>query len=204
MVFCLRLLTNWEVKGRENVPQNGPLLIVSNHMNNADPPLVAVSIPRKTIFMAKEELFKPPIIRYFIRTFGAFPVNRAKIDRDALRRAKNALDDSWCLVMFPEGMRSRAGILRQAFPGSALIAARSKATVLPISIVGTEKMSGWKWFFQRPRVVVNIGNPFTISPTNGKVTKEELAGLTDVLMCRIAELLPADYHGFYADKVKRQ
>ncbi len=65
MVFCLRLLTNWEVRGRENVPHEGSLLVVSNHMNNADPPLVAVCIPRKTVFMAKEELFKSSIIRIF-------------------------------------------------------------------------------------------------------------------------------------------
>ena len=204
MIFCLRLLTNWEVKGRENVPNEGPLLVVSNHMNNADPPLVAVSIPRKTAFMAKEELFKSPISRYFVRGFGAFPVNRTTIDRNALREAKEVLSDGWCLVMFPEGMRSRTGTLRPAFSGSALIAAQSKATVLPVGITGTEKMGGWKWIFQRPRIVVNIGKPFTLQLTNGRVNKEELAGLTDDLMCHIAELLPVKYHGYYTDKVIRQ
>jgi 1-acyl-sn-glycerol-3-phosphate acyltransferase len=204
MIFCLRLLTNWEVKGRENVLQEEPLLIVANHMNNADPPLIAVSVPRKTVFMAKEELFKSSIIRYFVSSFGAFPVNRTTIDRNALRRAKEALENGWCLVMFPEGMRSRAGSLRQAFPGSALIAAQSKTTVLPVGITGTEKMGSWKWIFRRPRIVVNIGKPFTLQPTNGEVTKEELAGLTDDLMCHIAELIPVKYHGYYADKVTRQ
>jgi 1-acyl-sn-glycerol-3-phosphate acyltransferase len=204
MIFCLRLLTNWEIRGRENVPREGSLLIVANHMNNADPPLVAVSVPCKTVFMAKEELFKSPIIRYFVRSFGAFPVNRTIIDRNALRQAKEVLDGGWCLVMFPEGMRSRTGKLIQAFPGSALIAARSKTTVLPVGITGTEKMDGWKWIFRRPRVIVNIGKPFTLQLTNGKVTKGELAGLTDDLMCHIAELLPVKYHGYYADKVTRQ
>ena len=173
-------------------------------MNNADPPLVAVSVPRKTVFMAKEELFKSPIIRYFVRSFGAFPVNRTIIDRNALRQAKEILDDGWCLVMFPEGMRSRTGLLRQAFPGSALIAAQSKATVLPIAITGTEKMSDWRWIFRRPRVVVNIGKPFNLLPANGSVTKEELARLTDDLMYHIAGLLPVKYHGYYAKKVTRQ
>jgi 1-acyl-sn-glycerol-3-phosphate acyltransferase len=106
--------------------------------------------------------------------------------------------------MFPEGMRSRTGKLIQAFPGSALIAARSKTTVLPVGITGTEKMDGWKWIFRRPLVIVNIGKPFTLQLTNGKVTKGELAGLTDDLMCHIAELLPVKYHGYYADKVTRQ
>jgi 1-acyl-sn-glycerol-3-phosphate acyltransferase len=204
MIFCLRLLTNWEVKGRENVDNEGPLLIVANHMNYADPPLIAVSIPRKTVFMAKEELFKSSISRYFVRSFGAFPVDRTAIDRNALRQAKEVLDDGWCLVMFPEGMRSRDGTLLQAFPGSSLIAARSKTTVLPVGITGTEKMGGWRWIFRRPRIVVNIGKPFTLQLTNGKVTKEELAGLTDDLMCHIAELLPVKYHGYYTDRVTRR
>jgi 1-acyl-sn-glycerol-3-phosphate acyltransferase len=204
MIFCLRLLTNWEVKGKENVPQEGSLLVVSNHMNNADPPLVAVCIPRKTVFMAKEQLFINPVIRYFIRGFGAFPVNRTTVDRNALRQAKAALDSGLCLVMFPEGMRSQTATMLQAFPGSALIATRSKTTILPLGITGTEKMNGWKWIFKRPRVIVTIGKPFTLHPANGRVTKAELAGLTDDLMCRIAELVPAKYHGHYTAKATRQ
>lgn len=204
MIFCLRLLTNWEVKGKDNVPVEGALLVVANHMNNADPPLVAVSIPRKTIFMAKQELLKSPIIKYFVGSFGAFPVNRTIVDRNALRQAGETLDNGWCLVMFPEGKRSRSGSLQQAFPGSALIATRNNITVLPVGISGTEKMGGWKWIFKRPRVIVNIGKPFYLHPANGKVTKEELTDLTDDLMCHIAQLLPVDYHGYYAESVKQQ
>jgi 1-acyl-sn-glycerol-3-phosphate acyltransferase len=179
MVSCLRLLTNWEVNGKENVPKTGSLLVVSNHLNNADPPLIAVSLPRKTVFMAKQELFKNPIIRHFIRGFGAFPVNRFTADRNALKSAKTALNSGWCLVMFPEGMRSRTASLREAFPGSALIATQSKVNILPVGITGTEKMGGWQWIFQRPRIIVTIGKPFTLHPTNGYVTKEELGELTD-------------------------
>lgn len=203
MVVCLRLLSKWEVKGKENVPKHGPLLVVSNHMSNADPPLVAVSIPRNTVFMAKQELFKNPVSGYFIGGFGAFPVNRSTADRKALHRAKEALDSGWCLVMFPEGMRSRTATLRQAFPGSALIATQSKVTILPVGISGTEKMTGWKWIFQRPRIIVTIGKPFKLNPANGSVTKEELTELTDDLMGHIAELLPEKYHGFYAKKVAK-
>jgi 1-acyl-sn-glycerol-3-phosphate acyltransferase len=173
-------------------------------MNSADPPLVAVCLPRKTVFMAKEELFKSSIIGYFVRSFGAFPVNRTIIDRNALRQAKEVLDDGWCLVMFPEGMRSRTGTLQQAFPGSALIATQSKTTVLPVGITGTEKMGGWKWIFKRPRVIVTIGKPFSLSPGNGNVTKEELATLTDDLMRHIVALLPTKYQGYYGAKVTSQ
>jgi len=201
MVFCLRLLTSWEIKGRENVPKEEPLLIVANHMNYADPPLIAVSIPRKTVFMAKEELFKSKIFGYLVRSFGAFPVKRSTIDRNALQQAKEALADGWCLVMFPEGMRSRIGVMRPAFPGSALIAARNKVRILPVGIIGTEEMGKWTWIFKRPHIIVNIGKPFTLLPANGKVTKEELAELTNDLMCHIAATLPVKYHGHYTEKV---
>jgi 1-acyl-sn-glycerol-3-phosphate acyltransferase len=204
VVLCLRLLTNWEVRGKENVPETGSLLVVSNHMNNADPPLVAVSLPRKTVFMAKQELFKNPIVRYFISGFGGFPVNRYTADRNALKLAKTALDEGLCLVMFPEGMRSRTATMKQAFPGSALIATQNKVTILPVGITGTEMMSERTWIFRRPRVIVTIGKTFTLRAANGYVTKEELEEMTDELMLSIAKLIPAKYHGVYAEKAARQ
>ncbi len=154
--------------------------------------------------MAKTELFKSPFIRYFVSNFGAFPVDRTIIDRSALKQAKAVLDSRLCLVMFPEGKRSSNAVLQHPFPGSALIALQSKTMVLPVAITGTEKMGGWKWLFQRPRVVVNIGKPFNLTMSNGKVTKEELAGLTDLMMRNIAGLLPEKYHGYYADRFSRQ
>jgi 1-acyl-sn-glycerol-3-phosphate acyltransferase len=204
MILCLRLLTNWEVKGKENVPDKGPLLVVSNHLNNADPPLLAVSIHRKTVYMAKQELFKNPIIRYFISGFGGFPVNRFTADRNALKLAKTALENGLCLVMFPEGMRSRTAMMNQAFPGSALIATQNNVTILPVGISGTEKMSNLTWIFRRPRIMVTIGKTFTIHTANGYVTREELVSLTDELMLRITELIPAKYHGVYAEKAAQR
>ncbi len=203
MVFCLYLMTDWKVKGKENVPPQEPLLIIANHMNFSDPPLIAVSIPREMVFMAKEQLFKSKIWSYFVRGFGVFPVRRGVVDRNALRKAREALADGWCLMMFPEGMRSRSGEMRQAFPGSVLIAAQNKVRILPVGITGTEKMGKWTWIFKRPHIIVNIGKPFFLVPNNGKVAKKELADLTDDLMCRIAEMLPAKYHGCYAAKVAK-
>lgn len=195
--ITLLLLTRWQVKGKENIPSQGPLLVVANHLNLADPPLVSVSLNRKAMFMAKEELFRSKFTNYFIGGFGAFPVHRGQLDRKALRHAEKFLAEGWALVMFPEATRSKNAQLQPAFPGSALIALRSGAPILPLAITGTEKIKGATWILRRPRLTVNIGHPFHLPSVNSKVSKAELAELTNNIMEHIAELLPVEYRGGY-------
>ncbi len=195
--MLLRVLTRWQVRGKENVPRQGPLLVVANHLNLVDPPLIGVSLGRKTRFMAKEELFRSRFLNYCIRSLGAFPVHRGRLDRQALSQAEKFLADGWALVMFPEGTRSKNAQLQSAFPGSALVAVHSGAPILPIGISGTEKIKGVAWLLRRPKLTVNIGTPFHLPPLNGRLTKAELAELTDLIMGHIAELLPLEYRGHY-------
>ncbi|MFC1991218.1 lysophospholipid acyltransferase family protein [Chloroflexota bacterium] len=198
MRITLLLALRWQVRGKENIPDQGPLLIVANHLNLADPPLVGISLNRKAMFMAKEELFRSRFLSYFISSIGAFPVHRGQPDRKALRQAERVLADGMALVMFPEASRSQNGQLQPAFPGSALIALRSGVPILPIGITGTEKMRGPFWMLRRPRVTVNIGHPFHLPSVNGKVTRIELTELTNFMMIHIAELLPLNQRGVYA------
>jgi len=194
------LFTRWQVLGKENIPSQGPLLIVSNHINLADPPVLGTSIRRKTIFMAKEDLFRPKFIRYFVQNFGAFPVRRGQLDRKAFRQAKRLLAQGWALVMFPEGGRSENAQLQSALSGSALIAVRSGVPILPIGITGTESVKGIGWLLRHPKITINIGYPFSLPQADGKLTKAELAEFTDSIMEHIAELLPEEYRGIYAGK----
>ena len=196
----LFLSTRWQVKGRENIPAEGPLLIVANHLNLADPPIVSVSIARQTMFMAKEELFKAKFTGYFIGSFGAFPVRRSQADTKAVRQALKILADGLALVVFPEATRSPNAQLQPAFPGAALIALRSGAPILPIGITGTEKIRGKTWILRRPRVTVNIGPAFHLPPTSRKANRTELARLTDFIMEHIAEQLPVEYRGHYVNQ----
>ncbi len=203
MRLLLLLLTRWRVRGRDNIPGEGPLLIVANHLNLTDPPLLSVSLSRRVVFMAKEELFHSRFSGYFVRSFGAFPVHRGRMDREALRQAKRVLADGLALVMFPEATRSKNAQLQPAFPGSALIALRSGAPILPVGITGTEKIEGVAWILRRPVVTVNIGHPFYLPSVNSRLTKVEMTELTNFIMGRIAELLPPEYRGNYAREVRR-
>jgi len=198
--ILLFLLTRCQVKGRENIPRQGPLLIVSNHLSLADPPLLNVTLDRKMMFMAKKQLFRFRLIGYLVRGFGAFPVHRGQLDRQALRQAYQVLADGLALIMFPEGMRSRRGQLRPAFFGVALIASRSGAPILPIAISGTEKLERLSQFWRRPQITVNIGHPLHLPPPRSKLTRGELAELTHSIMQHIAELLPQEYRGDYANE----
>jgi len=194
------LLTSYQVKGKENIPGQGPLLVVANHINLTDPPLIGISLDRKVMFMAKEELFRRRFLGYLMRGFGAFPVYRKQTDRQAIRQAKQILAKGLALAMFPEGKRSLNAQLQPALSGSALIARHSDAPILPVGITGTEKLRGVAWLLHRPQITVNIGQPFSLPPVNGKLTKEELARLTNYTMERIAELLPQEYRGNYTKK----
>ena len=173
------------------------LLAVANHLHLADPPVVAVSLPRKSMFMAKEELFRSGFSRYFISSFGAFPVYRGRLDRQTLRQAERVLINGLVMIMFPEGTRSKNAQLQPALPGAVLIAMRSSAPILPIGISGTERIKGVAWLLRRPEITVNIGHPFYLPSTGSKLNKVELARLTDCMMERIAELLPWEYRGNY-------
>lgn len=196
-----RLFTRWRVEGKENVPPQGPVLVVSNHLNFNDPPLLGVSLGRQVVFMAKEELFRFRPLGYFLGSLGSFPVHRGRLDRKAIRQSAQVLAEGRVLVMFPEATRSRNTQLQSALPGSALIASRQAVPVLPVGISGTERLKGL-WIFHRPRITVNIGPTFSLPKAGSKLNKEELAEHTELIMRRIAALLPPEYRGVYGEGKK--
>ena len=185
--------------GRDEVPGPGPYLIISNHLHIGDPPIVGASVKQKSVFMAKEELFRRFYSRFWVKNYGAFPVRRGGIDREAIHLAEAWIKKGISVVMFPEGTRSPDGTMKTALPGAALIANRLNIPILPVGITGTDKLKNLKWaFFHRPRVTVTIGKPFTLPSFEGKITKEKRKDLIDLMMGHIAELLPPEYRGVYS------
>ena len=198
--ILLRLLTRREVRGKENIPAEGPVIVVANHLNIADPPLLSASIGRRIVFMAKEESFHHPIQGPLVRGFRAFPVRRGQLDRRALRWAQEVLNDGLALGMFPEGTRSATAQLQPGRSGTALIALRYGVPILPVGLTGTEKILGLRFLFRRVPITVNIGRPFMLPVVDGRLTKDKLASATAQLMTHVAELLPQDYRGVYGDR----
>jgi len=187
----------YQVIGVAHVPRGGPLIVVSNHLNNADPPLLGAAIPRRIRFMAKQELFEGKAGALY-RWFGAFPVRRFEADLAALRQAQQILKDGGVLGMFPEGHRSDGKGLGPPHPGTELVALRTGAPLLPVGITGTEAVRTPKVLLQRPRIRVVIGEPFHLTGSR-RITAEQVRDGTEEIMHQIAALLPAQYRGIYAD-----
>lgn len=127
------------VFGRDNIPRKGRFILAPNHVSHLDPPLVSSLSPRRPHTLAKIELFKHPLLDKYFRALGAFPIDRGKADRKAIRRAIEMLESEAPLLIFPEGTRSKTGELGEAAIGLGMIAHATKAPVIPVYLHGTEK-----------------------------------------------------------------
>ncbi len=204
LVLC-RILFGMKIHGLNNVPADGPLIVVSNHLHNADPLLVCVACPRPLHFMAKKELMSVPVIGRIIRFGGGFPVDRGKADRQAIQLAAEHLRQEVAVGMFPEGTRSVSRTIERALPGAGLIALRGNAPILPVAIVGSEELpfNGAKQLRgkqdradRRRGVTITFGEPFMLEtkPDGKRMTPEEAI---NVAMERVAALLPEEYRGIF-------
>lgn len=193
--LLLAVLARCSVEGTERLPRDGAFLIVSNHLSLIDPPVLGALIPRRIVFMAKEELFHVPIIGQLVSWYGAFAIRRGEADRQALRKAVGVLEHGQVLGMFPEGTRSKTGKMNEAHPGAALIALLSGATVVPVAITGTDRVQSPLSLLTRPRIAVRVGEPFKMERVRSR--KENLEDATREMMRRVAVLLPEERRGFY-------
>lgn len=209
VVPILRLLIGFRIEGLENLPRRGPALMVANHLHNADPILLIAAFTRPILWMAKKEVFSVPIIRWIARQAGAFPVDRGKPDRSALRRAEMLLSEGMIVGLFPEGTRSITGAISVVHPGVAMIAVRTGVQIIPTAIWGTEVLplngrKGRRPGRGRPRVTVRIGKPFHLPSRAPGAARPSLETLTDLMMIEVAKLLPRQYRGIYADRVQSE
>jgi len=182
----LRLFFRLESVGLENLPEGG-CIVASNHISLMDPPAIGCSVParRKIRFMAKEELFHIPILRWIIVFLGAFPVRRGMADRNAIRTALGFLKNGEVVGMFPEGTRSKTGKLGEPLPGMALLAVKAGVPVVPAVVIDTNKIFRDGHYF--PQFRVRFGPPIVLPASRSD--KENIEFITKTVMEEIARLL---------------
>lgn len=194
------------VEGLENLPHDGPVLVISNHASNADGMLLmAYVVPkmgRPMRWLGKEEALRWPLLGWGMRQNGVFGVRRGAGDLEAFKLAKSVLDEGGVLTIFPEGTRSPDGALHDAKEGATVLAVRSAAPILPIAIVGSQRFWPKGKLLPRPgrRMTVRVGKPFTLTMPRGGDRHESLRLATVELMSHVAELLPVEQQGVYAGR----
>lgn len=194
------LVCRYRVTGLERVPPTGPLLVVANHLSFYDPLLLGIVLRRRVWFFTKAEIFRWPIAGIACKLTGQIPVHRGESDRAALEQAMTYLQEGKALMFFPEGTVERQEKMIPARAGAAMLSARTGATILPIAHVGTRRIlrTPRSWF---PRVTITIGEPFTPTLDGNVPRKVALQHITYEIMQRIAEMLPPENRGVYAESV---
>ena len=187
------------------IPREGPVIIAANHASNFDAVVLGAwltpALGRRIHWLGKKELFAWPVVGWAARNGGVHPVDRGAADADAFRLARRILDEGHVLFVFPEGTRSADGALHEARDGVAVLALRTGAAIVPIGIAGSNGVwpRGQKLPHPGGRVTVKVGEAFRLAdvlpPGTDRKTAKGLA--TDVIMRRIAALLPPAQRGVY-------
>jgi 1-acyl-sn-glycerol-3-phosphate acyltransferase len=162
--------------GLENVPARGALVLAPNHFSQMDHFFVGVYLRRKIRFMAKSQMFGPPVLTYVYKHGGVFPVRRGQHDEEAIETAHEILRQGEMLLVYAEGGRSRSQQLGKPKPGIGRIALESGAPIVPVAIHGSARVRGWKRL-RFPRVTVRFGEAmiFPVEPAPSRERQLEVA-----------------------------
>lgn len=186
------------IEGVNNIPSDGPAILIYNHIAFVDPVVILGLMPRNVVPLAKVESYDEPIWGIFPKLWDVIPVRRDELDRGAIRSALNVLQAGEILLIAPEGTRNEN--LQEGKEGVAYLAVKSGAPVVPVAIYGTKgfpSFSPKRW--REEGATVRVGKPFRFRESPDRVGLENLRKMTDEAMYILAELLPADLRGVYND-----
>jgi 1-acyl-sn-glycerol-3-phosphate acyltransferase len=165
--------------GVKNVPREGPLVLAPNHLSQMDHFFCGVYLRRKIRFMAKSQLFGPPVLTYVYKHGGVFPVRRGHHDEEAFKTAHELLDQGEMLLVYAEGGRSRSGELGEPKPGIGRIALESGAPIVPVAIHGSAGVRRWKRL-RFPKVTIRFGEPVSFAVEPSPSHERQLEAATEV------------------------
>jgi len=184
----------------KRVPLRGPLILVGNHINFLDAPVLYTRLqPRPITGFAKIETWNNPALGYLADMWRAIPLKRGEVDINAMRQALCALESGDILGLSPEGTRSGDGRLQRGHPGVVSLALRSGAPIMPFGFYGSEKFRDNLNKFRRTNFNIVVGNGFYLDDLGKRTTSSVRQEITDEIMYQISALLPPKYRGYYAD-----
>lgn len=184
----------------ERVPQHGPLIVVANHINFLDAPVLFSRVhPRRVTGFVKSETWQNPTLGMLFDVWKTIPLERGEADVEAFREGLAALEDGAILAVAPEGTRSGHGRLQPGRPGVVVLALHSGAPILPLVYYGSERFHDNVRRLRRTDFRIVVGQPFYLDARGSKVTRIVRQAMVDEMMYQIAALLPPDYRGVYAD-----
>lgn len=195
-----RILCRVDDRALASVPTHGPLLLVANHVNFLDAPVVYTHLmPRPVTGFVKAETWDNPLMGLLFNIWGGIPIKRGEPDMAALHLALEALKAGKIVAVAPEGTRSGDGRLRRGYPGIVILALRSHAPILPIAYYGGEQFRNNLRRLRRTDFRICVGRPFIVETGEERVTRQLRQAITDEIMYQIAALLPPVYRGEYAN-----
>lgn len=195
-----RILCRVDTHALASVPEQGPLLLVANHINFLDAPVVYTHLlPRPITGFVKAETWENPAMGFLFNVWGGIPIKRGEVDISALTLALEALEAGKIVAVAPEGTRSGDGRLKRGYPGITILALRSRAPILPLAYYGGEQIRDNLVRLRRTDFHIAVGRPFTIETGELKAVRHIRQAITDEIMYQIASLLPPAYRGEYAN-----
>lgn len=178
LIPYFRFFYNANVEGMENIPKNESFIVAANHLSDLDPVIVSMAIKKPIAFMAKKQLFESPKLRKIIDIYGAFAVNREKLEVSTIRTAQAvASTKKWVLAMFPQGSRDISGVITNVTPGFAYLAKLTGMKILPVAIVGSETHNPKPF---EGNLVVKIGKPIEVSKDFEQMMKQWVSVITEL------------------------
>jgi 1-acyl-sn-glycerol-3-phosphate acyltransferase len=195
-----RLACRIETEALDLVPATGPLILVCNHINFMEVPLVFTHLqPRPVTGFAKSETWDNPLLRPLFNLWGAIPIRRGEADLAAIRKGMQALKEGKIIAISPEGTRSGDGRLGRGIPGVVILALNSGAPLLPLVYYGSESLRPNLLRLRRTDFHIRVGQPFYLDAGGVKTSREVRQAMVDEIMYRLAAILPKEYRGVYAN-----
>lgn len=195
-----QILCRIDAGALERVPKKGPLILVANHVNFLEAPVMYTQLlPRPVTGFVKAQTYDNPFLGALFTLWGGIPLQRDEVDRSALREGLRALERGWILAIAPEGTRSGSGRLAQGHPGVVTMAVQSGAPLLPVAYYGGERIHQNYRRLRRTDFHVRVGRVFQVDTQGKRLTREQRLAITDEIMYQLAGLLPAEYRGVYTN-----